>query len=151
VSLDCTPPSLTWTRDQGGNIGSIYVPLTLMSKRVLRDLDVCDDAGRALPVLSTSENVISSCRAPTTAAPAEAARYAGQRRTPSRLPPTRGAGHPHHPALQFRTHASRIDDEYPHPDHSPVSRSCLPSGGEIESEWEVRSAGTVEYRRERSE
>ncbi|WP_370056419.1 hypothetical protein [Leifsonia sp. EB41] len=56
VSLDCTPPTLVWTKDLSGSASSIYVPLTLMSKRVLRDLDVCDDSGRALPVLSTSEN-----------------------------------------------------------------------------------------------
>jgi hypothetical protein len=32
-----------------------------------------------------------------------------------------------------------------------VNSFCCLSGGEIESEWEERSAGTVEYRRERSE
>ncbi|MFE4951943.1 hypothetical protein ACFQ9V_17715 [Leifsonia sp. NPDC056665] len=32
-----------------------------------------------------------------------------------------------------------------------VDRFVCLSGGEIESEWEGRSAGTVEYRRERSE
>ncbi|MGO4298756.1 hypothetical protein [Leifsonia sp. RAF41] len=56
VSLDCTPPALSWAKDPTGATTSIYVPLTLMSKGVLRDLDVSDDTGRALPVLSTAEN-----------------------------------------------------------------------------------------------
>lgn len=56
VSLDCTPPMLSWDDDRRGRATTIVVPLTLMSKDVLRDLDVRDDSGRALPVLGTNDN-----------------------------------------------------------------------------------------------
>lgn len=61
--------------------------------------------------------------------------------------------HSDQPALQFRTHVFGVDDGDARQFTPLSSRSCLPSGGEIESEWEGRSAGTVAYenRAQRSE
>lgn len=63
VSLDCTPQDIGWPvydwpkwwahrRD-----AQIAVPLTMMSKGLIRDLDVSDSEGRPISVLGRSENV----------------------------------------------------------------------------------------------
>jgi hypothetical protein len=60
LSLDCTPTCIPWTdparSDDQSTAVPIVVPLTLMAKEVLRDLDVLDDSGRALPVLGSEAN-----------------------------------------------------------------------------------------------
>lgn len=59
LSLDCTPTYIPWSdpaRPDDQSPPPIVVPLTLMAKEVLRDLDVLDDSGRALPVLGSEAN-----------------------------------------------------------------------------------------------
>ncbi|WP_258045884.1 ParB/RepB/Spo0J family partition protein [Leifsonia shinshuensis] len=65
----------------------------------------------------------------------------------------RRANHPDQSALQVRTHVSRVDDEYPHPDHSPGRSFCLPfrrgdqwrvEGAEVPGPWNTGGSAASE-------
>jgi hypothetical protein len=55
VSVDFTVPNTAYYRRQAG-LHQAAVPLAQLRKRVLRNLDVRDESGTALPVLSQEEN-----------------------------------------------------------------------------------------------
>lgn len=60
VSVDCTPSDIGWPLRADHDTQEMVVPLTLMGKRTLRDLDVSDDAGRSVPILGSRSNGLLS-------------------------------------------------------------------------------------------
>jgi hypothetical protein len=60
VSVDCTPRDIRWTTEtlpgDSPTIVAVAVPLVLMAKDALRDLDGHDAAGNSLPVLGADDN-----------------------------------------------------------------------------------------------
>ncbi|HYI94255.1 MAG TPA: hypothetical protein VEX68_11975 [Bryobacteraceae bacterium] len=69
VSIDASPPLVPWpvngddSRRRFKHSEQVLVPLTRMAKGNMRDLDVVDDAGRPVPVLSRYENAYAATAA----------------------------------------------------------------------------------------
>src|SRR5699024_7926833 len=67
ISLDCTPPpepALAYEAAERSNSqiedvrGPLMIPLAIFAKQAMRDLDVVDTSGEAVPILGLQENGI---------------------------------------------------------------------------------------------